>query len=595
MKPIEICEYIKNYVNNDKTRSAILMTGVWGSGKSYFIRKTLKDYFEDKVRDKQCLIVSLYGLKSINDINQRICVEKYIQKHNILKTESGKKVKVGIKTIWQGIFPQIKLSDNDLNDLFESVDLSDTLVVFDDFERTSINFDEIMGYINNLVENENVKVLIVANEKDIGEENCKGYSSQVKSNTSEKNENNTDKNAYWNLKEKTISDTLPYDGNQEEAIENIIKQFNNAHLETFLNSADIREIDGLLDTRNLRTFTFACQKTINILNIISCDERYIRNIFFSVIIFLQKIEYGSIPKWTEKVRISTELGNYKYPLLYFCYEYIKWHELNEEDIESDLKQYDSYLLYDRDSVTDNVNLNIINTYYVQSEDKVISALDNISSQLDKENVIPFYVYGKLARYLVDIYVLIQYDYSEIKRKMITNIQGKGDLIDKDLLFLGLSNFDEDDESLEEKVRLLGEFKSELEDAINKEQTSVENSYKEEYKPENISSCLNRVINYSNSHAIHKFLSKYDMEQTENLIFNCNAEQLEKYREILFTIYKYGTPGTYDREDYTFMITLRERILEKIKNSDVSEDRIVQMQLRYLCSNLETFSQRIKPV
>lgn len=34
---------IKNYLDNDKTNSAIMLTGEWGSGKSYYIKLLYKE------------------------------------------------------------------------------------------------------------------------------------------------------------------------------------------------------------------------------------------------------------------------------------------------------------------------------------------------------------------------------------------------------------------------------------------------------------------------------------------------------------------------------------------------------------------------
>lgn len=38
----ELNKYMKNYVENDITGRAIMLTSAWGSGKSYYVKK----YFE---------------------------------------------------------------------------------------------------------------------------------------------------------------------------------------------------------------------------------------------------------------------------------------------------------------------------------------------------------------------------------------------------------------------------------------------------------------------------------------------------------------------------------------------------------------------
>ena len=45
--------------------------------------------------------------------------------------------------------------------------MSDKLIIFEDIERSGIDIIELMGYVNNLCEQDGVKVLLVASEKEI--------------------------------------------------------------------------------------------------------------------------------------------------------------------------------------------------------------------------------------------------------------------------------------------------------------------------------------------------------------------------------------------------------------------------------------------
>ena len=56
----ELNYYIKHYIEKDKTGRAIMLTGAWGTGKSYYIKNELKDYLEEY--GCKCVVVSLYGL-----------------------------------------------------------------------------------------------------------------------------------------------------------------------------------------------------------------------------------------------------------------------------------------------------------------------------------------------------------------------------------------------------------------------------------------------------------------------------------------------------------------------------------------------------
>jgi len=67
-------EFIENYLINDKTKSAIMLIGGWGTGKSYYIQNVLKPYLNDK-RAKSCITVSLYGLNELKEISKSIYLE----------------------------------------------------------------------------------------------------------------------------------------------------------------------------------------------------------------------------------------------------------------------------------------------------------------------------------------------------------------------------------------------------------------------------------------------------------------------------------------------------------------------------------------
>ena len=75
------------------------------------------------------------------------------------------------KTIVKGVTSffgvDLSVSEKDLNNLYSSVDLTGKLIVLEDVERSSIDIKEILGYVNSLVEQDGVKVLLVANEQEI--------------------------------------------------------------------------------------------------------------------------------------------------------------------------------------------------------------------------------------------------------------------------------------------------------------------------------------------------------------------------------------------------------------------------------------------
>lgn len=172
----EMNSFILNYLKNDITGRAIMLTGEWGSGKSYYVKNTLKPFLEDKDNDKhKCVIVSLYGLSDTSEISKAIYMElRTIKKAPSSETASTAKAvgKIVSKTIFNGLVSKIgfdigSIEDKDFQEIYESVDLTGKLIVLEDIERTQIDIIELLGYINNMCENDGVKVLLVTNESEL--------------------------------------------------------------------------------------------------------------------------------------------------------------------------------------------------------------------------------------------------------------------------------------------------------------------------------------------------------------------------------------------------------------------------------------------
>lgn len=68
------------------------------------------------------------------------------------------------------------LSEPNYKKLYDLVNLKDKLIIFEDIERSSVDIIEFLGYVNSLVEQDGVKVLLVANEPGILENNRLGFS-----------------------------------------------------------------------------------------------------------------------------------------------------------------------------------------------------------------------------------------------------------------------------------------------------------------------------------------------------------------------------------------------------------------------------------
>lgn len=168
----ETCNYLNNYINYNNPQFAVMLSGDWGSGKTYFIRNWI-----DTVRTNKKLkplYISLYGMQSIDEVKDIInrllhpvLTSKYIK--GVAKVAAGlvkTAIKVDLGTEAKPVEVNFEL---DFLSLFqsESSEIKSTgkIIIFDDLERCLINRVQLLGFINYFVEHCGCKVIILCNEK----------------------------------------------------------------------------------------------------------------------------------------------------------------------------------------------------------------------------------------------------------------------------------------------------------------------------------------------------------------------------------------------------------------------------------------------
>ena len=166
-----ISEFLQYYYELEKPPEyAVLLTGLWGSGKTWFVENFIKQV---DGKPKEILYISLYGVKSFKDID----AEFFRLLHPVLSSKQmqllGRFTKGMLKAtinfdINGDSKPDVSATGGLPDVLFEQVDLSvSRMLVFDDLERCSIPIHDLMGYINQLVEHGKFKAILIANEKEI--------------------------------------------------------------------------------------------------------------------------------------------------------------------------------------------------------------------------------------------------------------------------------------------------------------------------------------------------------------------------------------------------------------------------------------------
>lgn len=152
-----IREYLPYYVNLPQApHYAVLINGPWGIGKSFLVKKILKEQFKNDPTGYT--YVSLYGLTSSEQIDVAL-LEAHFPAWRLVKA-AGRVTDSLLKKFGLDLNADIKPADILRKD-------KDRLYVFDDLERCAMGADEVLGYINRFVDHHECRVVIVANEKEI--------------------------------------------------------------------------------------------------------------------------------------------------------------------------------------------------------------------------------------------------------------------------------------------------------------------------------------------------------------------------------------------------------------------------------------------
>ena len=170
----DLVESILDYIRSDYTDYAIMINGEWGSGKTYFWNNKIRNRIENMhINGKQytTIYMSLYGISNLEEISKKIFIEttqlmdknlkKFMNNHN--QTTIPEYAKTGLDMA--NFFGVTQNGDRiDYSDFFST---DDKILCFDDLERANVDVIDILGYINNFVEHDHIKTIIICNEKEL--------------------------------------------------------------------------------------------------------------------------------------------------------------------------------------------------------------------------------------------------------------------------------------------------------------------------------------------------------------------------------------------------------------------------------------------
>mgnify|MGYP000519664422 FL=1 len=170
----DLVESILDYIRSDYTDYAIMINGEWGSGKTYFWNHKIRKKIESmQINGKKytTIYMSLYGISNLEEISKKIFIET--------TQLMDKNLKKFMNSNSQTTIPEYAKTGLDMANFFgvtqngdkidykEFFSTDDKILCFDDLERANVDVIDILGYINNFVEHDHIKTIIICNEKEL--------------------------------------------------------------------------------------------------------------------------------------------------------------------------------------------------------------------------------------------------------------------------------------------------------------------------------------------------------------------------------------------------------------------------------------------
>ncbi len=329
----DLVESILDYVRSDYTDYAIMLNGEWGSGKTHFWNHKIKNKIESmQLNGKKftTIYMSLYGISNLEDISKKIFIEttqlmdknlrKYMNANEIANIPEYAKTGIDMANFF-GVS-----QNGERLDYSEFFATDDKVLCFDDLERANVDVIDILGYINNFVEHDHIKTIIICNEKELStklkssnlemktfiatylldkqgdlDKNDKPMVEKIR----DKIEYVFDKaNDYERIKEKLIGETFEYAPKFDYIINGILMRYeSNPDLIRFL-----RENTGLIistfhksGTRNLRILKHALNDFKKIYEMVNksypnTNHRVMQTMLIFTIAISFEIKAGKITK-----------------------------------------------------------------------------------------------------------------------------------------------------------------------------------------------------------------------------------------------------------------------------------------------------------
>lgn len=260
---MKIIEPVKNYIVSEYTERALLITGGWGEGKTYFLENVVIPLIEK--HGFRSIYVSLHGVSTIEQLES-----KFLAK--LLPEKMQNKIYQNAVNVMSK-----KLLGSGMNEILKEVKwpkLENAILCFDDLERNKIDLDELWGFINYYVEQVKLKTIIISNEEEIGKE------------------------YYSKKKEKNIARTVAFSIEISSVLDKMLLKYKSVSPDFYgivtPNKSYIVQLIDKYEIKNLRTISLFIENLRTVLNYSNQDIYWFKLVTNFTLIVTNEFSNGNI-------------------------------------------------------------------------------------------------------------------------------------------------------------------------------------------------------------------------------------------------------------------------------------------------------------
>lgn len=612
-----IIEPIRTYLEEEQTDYCVMITGKWGSGKSFYIKNCLQRDLLDGAH-KKLIYIPLFGIKTIEDLYLSISIGIYegfskkalekVEKRSDVVKVTADVVKETCEKYIKGInfkgavlkcinlLPQAEAVKSIASSIMENTNsFNDYCLVFDDFERSKINKIDLLGVFDVLAEQNNAKIIIVSNEE--------------RHNVYNEARKDEDLKLYNEIKEKVIGLQIQFSYGLEGAYNDIVKTVAGQEEAALFMCYrdDILELFKCTESSNIRTFIFAVKRFREIHKVtknlyeqiktnVSIDGflfKLLRNTICSSIAFKEKnikncYSDGILSQFLNLRQLVTGKKNENDPLRlsesFIAYqavdEYLYSLILDNDLLKKHVMQYINEVEADTE-----YHINILNKALLVDNDIASKqGLDEIMSLINR-NAININIYSKIIN---ELFILCRTHYDKsalesLKEKILENALASAEDFNQSEYFPWI----EGDTEIKEFESL---FKQTLIDKCNKNKVKC---FGECFKKdvEFIDDFINFITDEQLLHVNNKAVFKDVLPQDfTDRILKLNPNELLRVRSILKNKYEGDDVKERYADDSEFFETICSILSDEIRQN--KKDKIVLYHIGLLLSDMQAILDKL---